>query len=112
MPALVDHKASRAKHRKQREFKPAWKIIARGQMRNSDQLHIKKLDNKQKRPKLRVSHFYQQGPLETEAETVWTQRPAISQSINTKTGSRFPREYSAEVCSSWKDCDKLLISWQ
>lgn len=81
-------------------------------MRNSDQLHIKKLDNKQKRPKLRVSHFYQQGPLETEAETVWTQRPAISQSINTKTGSRFPREYSAEVCSSWKDCDKLLISWQ
>lgn len=112
MPALVDDKSSWAKHCKQREFKPEWKIIARGQMRNSDQLHIKILDNKQKRPQLRVSHFYQHDPLEIGAETVRTQWPVISQSINTKTGSRFSREYSTEVFSSWKDCDKLLISWQ
>lgn len=80
-------------------------------MRNSDQVHIKILRYMQKRPQLCVSHFYQHSPLETGAETVRTQWPVIFQSINTKTGSHFSRECSIEVFSSWKDCDKLLISW-
>lgn len=57
VPALVDHKASRAKHCKQGEFIPEWKITDRGQMKNSNQVHGKIPNNKHKFPQLHTGDF-------------------------------------------------------